>query len=175
MLRYVEYFSTTGVELIPTLVPQSPPSMSPKERNQTKRLLVANRSIPFAILIDLEPRKAKRCSKWAPCFLFPEWCFSFPWGHFSRIGFFVPVMFFCSGRCFWCPGICFFFCPWNRFECYRNRFFGSPWYFRPEGIFLCPTEMKCPRVFLVPVLFGNIDFAARFNEKRFTKQRYGRC
>ena len=35
--------------------------------------------------------------------------------------------------------------------------------------------MKCPRVFLVPVSFGNIDFVAWFNEKRFTKQRYGRC
>ena len=81
------------------------------------------------------------------------------------------MVFFCSGRCFWCPGICFF-CPWNRFECYWNRFFGSPWYFRcPEGFFLCPTEMKCPRVFLVPVSFG--DFVAWFNEKRFTKQRYG--
>ena len=94
---------------------------------------------------------------------------------FPGLVFFVPVVFFCSGRCFWCPGICFF-CPWNRFECYWNRFFGSPWYFRcPEGFFLCPTEMKCPRVFLVPVSFGNIDFVAWFNEKRFTKQRYGRC
>ena len=35
--------------------------------------------------------------------------------------------------------------------------------------------MKCPRVFLVLVLFGNIDFVAWFNEKRFTEQRYGRC
>ena len=94
---------------------------------------------------------------------------------FPGLAFFVPVVFFCSGRCFWCPGI-WFFCPWNRFECYWNRFFGSPWYFRcPEGFFLCPTEMKCPRVFLVPVSFGNIDFVAWFNEKRFTKQRYGRC
>ena len=83
---------------------------------------------------------------------------------FPGLFFFVPVVFFCSGRCFWCPGI-WFFCPWNRFECYWNRFFGSPWYFRcPEGFFLCPTEMKCPRVFLVPVSFGNIDFVAWFNE-----------
>ena len=44
-----------------------------------------------------------------------------------------------------------------------------------KGFFLCPTEMKCPPVFLVPVSFGNIDFVAWFNEKRFTKQRYGRC
>ena len=35
--------------------------------------------------------------------------------------------------------------------------------------------MKCPRVFLVPVSFGNIGFVAWFSEKRFTKQRYGRC
>ena len=98
---------------------------------------------------------------WAPCFLFPEWCFSFPWGHFSRIGFLLsPWCFFCFGRCFSCrgPGICFF-CPWNWFECYRNGFFCSPWYFRcPEGFFLCPTEMKCPRVFLVPVSFWQYRF-----------------
>jgi len=35
----------------------------PKEKESTKPLLVANRSVPFAILIDLEPRKAKCCSK----------------------------------------------------------------------------------------------------------------
>ena len=111
----------------------------------------------------------------APCFLFPEWCFSFPWGHFSRIGFFCPRGVFLFRSVFLVPRN-LFFCPWNRFECYWNRFFGSPWYFRcPEGFFLCPTEMKCPRVFLVPVSFGNIDFVAWFNEKRFTKQRYGRC
>ena len=94
---------------------------------------------------------------------------------FPGFVFFVPVVFFCSRRCFWCPGICFC-CPWNRFECYRNSFFGSPWYSRcPERFFLCPTEMKCPWVFLVPASFGNVDFVAWFNEKRFTKQRYGRC
>ena len=32
--------------------------------------------------------KLKIC-EWAPYFLSPEWCFSFPWGHFSRIGFFL--------------------------------------------------------------------------------------
>ena len=47
--------------------------------------------------------------------------------------------------------------------------------FGARKFFLCPTEMKCPRVFLFPVSFGNIDFVAWFNEKRFTKQRYGRC
>ena len=111
----------------------------------------------------------------APCFLFPEWCFSFPWGHFSRIVLFCPRGVFLFRSVFLVPRN-LFFCPWNRFECYWNMFFGSPWYFRcPEGFFLCPTEMKCFRVFLVPVSFGNIDFVAWFNEKRFTKQRYGRC
>ena len=47
----------------------------------------------------------------APCFLFPEWCFSFPWGHFSRIGFFCPRGVFLFRSVFLVPGNLFFFVP----------------------------------------------------------------
>ena len=49
----------------------------------------------------------------APCFLFPELCFSFPWGHSSRIAFFfvslwcfsVPVSVSGAQDFFFVPGI----------------------------------------------------------------------
>ena len=125
---------------------------------------------------EVEFRRKKESAEMGSVFFVPGMVFFLPAGSF------FPDWFFLSPWCFSVPvGVSgaqefVFFCPWNRFECYWNRLFGSPWCFRcPEGFFLCPTEMKCPRVFLVPVSFGNIDFVAWFNEKRFTKQRYGRC
>ena len=60
--------------------------------------------------VPLAPEMSFERQERVGCFLFPEWCFSFPWGHFSRIGFFcariwfsvpgfgflVPSGFFCS-------------------------------------------------------------------------------
>ena len=60
--------------------------------------------------------KILRCYIWlpegsyrAPCFLFPEWCFSFLWGHFSRIGFFCPRGVFLFRSVFLVPRNLFFF------------------------------------------------------------------
>ena len=91
-------------------------------------------------------------------------CFFCPPGVFLfRSVFLVPRIFlFVPGIGLSATGIVGFLVPLDIFGA-RKMFF------------LCPTEMKCPRVFLVPVSFGNIDFEAWFNEKSFRKQRYGRC
>ena len=67
-------------------------------------------------------------------------------GVFPSRGVIFPGLFFLSPWCFSVPvGVSgaqefVFFCPWNRFECYRNRFFGSLWYFR------CPEGFSCARL-----------------------------
>ena len=96
---------------------------------------------------------------WAPCFLFPEWCFSFPWGHFSRIGYFCPRGVFLFRSVFLVPRNLFFFVPGIGLSATGMGFFVPLGTFGARKGFSCARlKMKCPRVFLVPVSFWQYRF-----------------
>ena len=68
--------------------------------------------------VPLAPEMSFERQERVGCFLFPEWCFSFPWGHFSRIGFFLrPDLVFCSW--IWVSGS-------QRFFLFPCQFFSFP-------------------------------------------------